>query len=159
MLTPPQAINDQREIDERDEHDIEFFKPGEDAPKSLEPTEQPFDLVASRIQGSIVFPRRESIVLGRYHRYIASLHRQLPPLIAFIRSIHEQGDRMRSFSEALQQLAPLRGIVGLAWGQGKREGRSSIRSNRMNRGRPSAPGLTNGVRAVCLTPPCHPDGP
>ena len=65
-----QALDDQREIDERNEHDIEFFKPREDAPKSLEPTEQPFDLIASLIQGSIVFPGRESIVLGRHHRNI-----------------------------------------------------------------------------------------
>ena len=65
-----QALHDQREIDERNEPDIELFKPREEAPKSLEPTEQPFDLMASLLQGSIVFPGRESIVRGRHHRHI-----------------------------------------------------------------------------------------
>ena len=74
LLTLTQAVDDQREIDERDEHDIECFKPREDAPKSLEPAEQPFDLIAALIQGSIVRPGRESIVLGRHHRHIPSLH-------------------------------------------------------------------------------------
>ena len=39
-------------------------------------------------------------------------------------------------------------IMGLARGQSKRYGRSSIRGNQMNLGGPSAAGLTNGVRAV-----------
>ena len=90
-----QAIDDQREIDERDEHDIEFFKPREDAPKSLESAEQSFSLMASRIHGSIVFPWRESMLLGRHHRNIPSIQGQLPRRIAFIRPIHPPVDRAR----------------------------------------------------------------
>lgn len=41
-------------MDERNEHDIEFVEPREDAPKSLEPAEQPFDLITSLLQGPIV---------------------------------------------------------------------------------------------------------
>jgi hypothetical protein len=88
--------------DERDEHAIERFTPREDAPQSLEPAEQPFDLIAARIQGSIVLPWREPIVLGRPHRHLPSLHGQLPRRIAFIRPIHQQVDRARHSSDALQ---------------------------------------------------------
>ena len=97
MLTLPQALDDQRKIDERDEHDIEFFKPREEAPESLEPAEQPFDLIATLIQGAIICPWRESIVLGRDHRHIPSFHGQLPRRIAFIRPIHQQVDWARHF--------------------------------------------------------------
>jgi len=89
-------------MDARNEQDIEFFKPREDAPKSLEPTEQPFDLIASLLQGSIVLPGRESIVLGRHHRHIPSLHGQFPRRVAFIRPIHQQVDWARHAPEALQ---------------------------------------------------------
>ena len=146
-------------MDERDEHDIQFFKPREEAPKSLEPAEQSFYLIASRIHGSIVFPWRESIVLGRHDRNKPSIRGQLPRHIAFIRPIHPPVDRARHSPKALQQLSSLGRIVGLARGQGKRYGRSSIRGNQMNLGGPSAAGLANGLRAVFLTPPCHPDGP
>jgi hypothetical protein len=94
------------------------FKPREDAPKSLEPAEQPFDLIASFIHGSVIFPWRESILLGRHHRHIAYLQGQLPRRIAFIRPIHHQGDRAWHSPDALQQLSSLRCIVGLARGQG-----------------------------------------
>ena len=64
-----QAIHDQREIDERNEHDIEFFKPREEALKSLEPAEQSFYFIASSlIHGAIVLPWRASIVLGWHYK-------------------------------------------------------------------------------------------
>jgi hypothetical protein len=66
-----QAIDDQGEVNERDEHDIEFVKPREEARKSLEPAEQPFDLSASFIDGSLIFPWYEAILLGRHHRNIS----------------------------------------------------------------------------------------
>jgi hypothetical protein len=80
-----QAINDQREIDERDEHDIGFFKPREEAPKSVEPAEQSFDFMASLIHDAIVLPWRASIVLGWHYRNKPSIRGQLPRRIAFIR--------------------------------------------------------------------------
>ena len=88
-------------MDERNEQDIECFKPREDAPKSLEPTEQPFDLMALRIQGSSVLPGRESIVLGWHPRHLPELHGQFPRRVAFIRPIHQQVDGARHAPEAL----------------------------------------------------------
>ena len=43
VFTPSQE-NDECEVGAADEHDIESFEPREDAPKSIEPTEQSFDL-------------------------------------------------------------------------------------------------------------------
>ena len=140
-------------MNERDEHDIELVKPREEAPKSFEPAEQPFDLMAACIQGAIVVPWRAAIVFRGHHRDIPEFHGQLSGLIAFIRSIHEQGDRARPFPEAMQQLASLRGIVGLARRQGKRQGRSSIRGNQMNLGGPPAAGSTQGLRTVFFNAP------
>lgn len=70
LLKLTQTLDDQCDMDERDEHDIEFFKPREEAPKSLASAEEPFDLIAARIQGTIICPGRESIVFGRHHRHI-----------------------------------------------------------------------------------------
>ena len=50
---------------EGDEHDIESFKPREDAPKSGEPTEQPFDLGSPLAHCAVVFPPRDAILLER----------------------------------------------------------------------------------------------
>jgi hypothetical protein len=140
-------------MDERDEHALELFKPRENAPKSLEPTEQPFDLVASLLQGAIVFPWRASIVLGRHHRHRPSIPGQLPRGIAFIRPIHQQGDGARPVPEAVQPRSPLGGIVGLARGEGKRSSRSSIRGNQMTLGGPSAASPAHGLRAGFFNAP------
>jgi hypothetical protein len=140
-------------MDECDDHDIALFTPREEAPQSFEPAEQPFDLIASCIQGSSLFPWRESIVLGRHHRPIPYLHGQLPRRIAFIRPIHSQVDRARHSPDAVPPLPPLGRIVGLARGQGNRDGRSRLRGHQMNRGRPSAAGPATGVRAVFCNAP------
>ena len=57
----------------------------EEAPKSLEPAEQPFDLIAACIQGDQV-PWRAAIVFRGTTDIPSS--GQLSCLIAFIRSIH-----------------------------------------------------------------------
>lgn len=83
-----QAFDDQCEIDEREKHDIKLVRPREKAPISLEPTEQPFDLIASCLQGLIIDPWHAAIALRRHHRHIPELHGQLSCLIAFTRPIH-----------------------------------------------------------------------
>jgi hypothetical protein len=49
-------VHDPREIDERNEHDIEFFKPPEEAVKSFETSGQSFYFIASLIHNAIVLP-------------------------------------------------------------------------------------------------------
>ena len=68
---------------------IWFVKARKEAPKSIEPAEQPFDLIAPFVQGVIVVPWRAAIVLRGHHWHIPELHGQLSCLIAFIRPIHQ----------------------------------------------------------------------
>ena len=109
-----QPINDEGEVDKSDEHDVKLFESREDAPKALEPAEQPFDLVAPFVQGTVVLPRPDSVLLGWHHRAKAEGERQLPGLIAFVRPVHQQVHRPRRSTQPAQELAPLGRIVGLA---------------------------------------------
>jgi Group II intron, maturase-specific domain len=85
----PQPFGDEREVDEGHEHDIKFLEPREDAAKTFESAEQPFDLIAPLVHGAVVFPRRDTIFLGRNKGDEAKIERQLPRLVAFIRPIHQ----------------------------------------------------------------------
>ena len=49
LLTLAQRLNDEREVDKGDEHEIEFVEATEDAAEALEPSEQPLDLIAASI--------------------------------------------------------------------------------------------------------------
>ena len=55
----PQPISDEREVDTSDKHDVELCESREDAPKALEPAEQPFDLVAPLIRRAGILSHRE----------------------------------------------------------------------------------------------------
>ena len=58
-------FDDQGEVDEADEHDIEFLEAGEDAAEAFEPAEQALDLVAPLVQRAVVLPGLDSVGLGR----------------------------------------------------------------------------------------------
>ena len=62
-------------------------------------------------------------------------------------------------AQLAQELAAFGRVVGLAGGQPTRYGRASIPGHQMNLGGPSRAGLADGVRAVFLAPPVHPDAP
>ena len=49
-------IDDECEVNEGSDHDIEFFKAGEDAPKAFEPAKQPFDFISTVIDFPVVHP-------------------------------------------------------------------------------------------------------
>ena len=59
-----ERFDDQREIDKGDKHHVEFLESRENASKSLQPSEQSLDLVASLVHSAIIFPRIDSIALG-----------------------------------------------------------------------------------------------
>ena len=62
-------------------------------------------------------------------------------------------ERPRRLAQTAEQLATFGRVVGLARGQRKGYGRSSIRGNHMNLGGPSAAGLADGLRAVFFRAP------
>ena len=62
-------------------------------------------------------------------------------------------------TQAVEELAPFRCVVGLPRGQRQGYGRSSIRGNPMNFGGPTTAGLANRLESVFLRHPCRRDGP
>ena len=64
----PQRFDDKREAKKGQEHDVEFFKTRKDAAEAFEAPEQPLNLVALRVQGTIIFPRMQPVGLRRNYR-------------------------------------------------------------------------------------------
>src|SRR6476620_12374530 len=87
------GFDDEGEIDEGDKHHVEFLESRENASKSLQPSEQSLDLVASLVHRTVVFPRIDSIAFGRNDGNEVQVQRQLPGLVALVCTIHEQMDR------------------------------------------------------------------
>ncbi len=140
-------------MDKSPEHHIEFLESGEDAAKAFEAAEQPLDLVAPPVQGAVIVPSGDAVLLGRHDRDEAEGQGQLPGFVALVGAIHEQGDRPCRPAQLAQQLAAFRRIVRLPWRQGERQGGFGVRGNQMNRGGPSAARLADGLRAVFFNAP------
>src|SRR6185312_5345181 len=94
-----QPIDDECEVDETNEYDVELLEPREDASEALASTEQPFNLVAPLVHCSVVFPRRDSILLGRNDRDKSKIEGQLPRLVAFVCPVHQQVQRPRCLAQ------------------------------------------------------------
>lgn len=97
--TNAQSIGDECEVDESHEHDIELLEPREDPAKAFESAEQPLDLIAPLVHGSVVFPRRDAILLGRNDRNKAQIKCQLPRLVALVCPVHQQVQRPGRLAE------------------------------------------------------------
>jgi hypothetical protein len=58
------SFDDESEVEEgKDEH-IELLKSGEDSPEALEASEEPLDLVALLVEGTVLVPGLDTIALG-----------------------------------------------------------------------------------------------
>src|SRR5258708_37440924 len=148
-----EGVEDQGEVEEAKEEHVERLEAGEDSAEALEATEQPLDLVAVLVEGSVVVPGLDTIGLGRNHRNHAQVEHELSGLIAFIGSIHQHGQAFGHSREFPKQLPSLGCIMGIARRQSEGYGRSSIRGNHMNLGVPSAPGLADGLWSVFFRAP------
>jgi len=140
-------------VDEGDEDDIELVEPAENAAKSLESSEQSFDLVALSVDGTVVFPRRQTISLGRNNRDVTQIKCQLVGLVALISTIHQQVDGRIDRTEGKQKLPALRRIVGVTGREGEAYGCSGICGNQMNFGGPPTSGFSDGLGAVFFNAP------
>ena len=101
----------------------------------------------------------QAIAARGNHREEAKVQSQLERLVVLIGTVHDEIQRGGQRSDAAQQLAAFDRVGGLARRERKRYGRSSIRGNQMNLGGPAAAGLSDGLRSVFLTRPCHRDAP
>ena len=140
-------------MNECHKHHVELLESREDAPESLETAKQAFDLVAPLVHLAIVLPGRDSIRLRWHDRDETQVQCQLPGLLAFVGTVHQQMDRPTGLAQTVQERAALGRIVRLAWRECEGDGGSSIRGNQMNLGSPSAAGLSNGLLAVFFSAP------
>ena len=145
-------------MNEPDEHHIKFFESREDAAEAFKSSEQAFDLITAPVH-DLSYSQGSTRLLWRHDGNESQVQRQLPGFVALVGAIHQQMDRPVGFAQAADQLAPLGGIVGLAWRKGKGYGRSSIRGNHMNLGGPPPRDLPMACGPFFLTPPCRRDEP
>ena len=88
-----QPISDECEVDESDEHEVEFLEPREDASEAFESTEQSFDLITSFVHGAVVFPRGDPVLLGWYDGDKPEIKRELPRFVTFVCAVHDEMER------------------------------------------------------------------
>src|SRR5205807_9844350 len=113
LLTQSQPVGDQREADESDEHDVEFFEAREDAAEALQAPEQTLYLVAPLVHLTVVLPGRDARRLGRNDGYEAQVERRLSGLVAFIGAVHDQVQRSIGSAEPAEQCTPFWRVAGL----------------------------------------------
>jgi hypothetical protein len=71
-------------VNEEHENAIQFVESGEDSSKALQPTKQPFDLVAFFVHLLAIFPGTPAIAFGWYDGKHFKRQYQLAHFIAFI---------------------------------------------------------------------------
>ena len=148
-----QRIDDQREDDESEVHDIKLVEAREHSAEALEPPEQAFHLVAPPVHFPVVFPGRDAAALRRHHGCEAEVGCQPAGLIVLIGPIHDERRAARRPLQPLQELPPLRGIVRVAGREREGHGGPIIRGSQMKLGVPPAPGLADALGAVFFSAP------
>src|SRR5690606_21349855 len=125
----------------------------EDAAIALEPTEQALDLIATLVHLAVVLPRFDPRLHRWHHWNETQIQRQLPCLIAFVGTVHQQVHWSAGRPKTAEQAPAFRRVVRLTRREAERHGRSSIRGNHMILGVPSASGLSDGLWAVFFSAP------
>jgi len=104
-----QRLDDERAVDEGDEHKIEFVEAAEEAAKALGSSEQPLDLVAASMPGFLEPPRFDAVRMRGDNLNEAQVQRLLPPESAAVdvvaQDIGLRADTLTSWhNEALARL-------------------------------------------------------
>ena len=88
---------------------------------------QSLDLIALPVELFVVTPRLRQVRLGRHDRDASSVSHRTACLVIGISLVHDDA-RASHERNGLQQFAPLRRVVGIAWTQ--RKCQSAVRSGR-----------------------------
>lgn len=137
LFTLSEPIDDEREIDEGEEHHVQFVESGEDTTEAFKATKQAFNFISALVHFAVVFPWRKTVAFGRNNGNEAKIERELPRFVAFVCLVHKQVQWPIRPSKASQQGAPFWCITRLAGRERERYCCSSIRGNHMNLGGPS----------------------
>lgn len=113
MFTLSECFDDKGEVEEANEQHVEFLETGGGSVEAFEPTEQPFDLVAFLVEGSVIHSGSVRLDLGgntgTKHRSSTSWR-----VSTLIGSIHQQGEAVRHPRQLPQQFAAFGRIVRVA---------------------------------------------
>ena len=103
-----------------------------------------------------IFPGGTPGLARRTHRREPQPQRQLAGRVALVGPIHHQRQRLALDSQALEQLAPLGRIRGLARRQRTRHRCAILRGNQMHLGGPARAGFAEGLGPVLFRAPVPP---
>ena len=140
-------------MDKGQKDSVEFIIAGENAAKTFDAAKKPFNLIALFVQLLIIVPRIFAIAFRRNYGYIAKLHSQSSGLIPFIGSIHQEVNRMVSWTELPQKGSAFRTIAAVASRQREYYPISIRCGDHMKFGVPSAPCSPDGLCAVFFKAP------
>lgn len=101
MFTLSKPGDDERKIDEGDEHHIQFVESGKDATKTFETAEQALHFVSALVHFAMIFPWLKAIAFGRSDGNKTQVERELSRLVALIRLVHQQVERPIGWPKAL----------------------------------------------------------
>ena len=132
----PKRFGDEREVNEGGKHDVELAVAGEDPAEALQAPEEAFDFVAA-VELLVEAPGAAAMLSGGHHRREPQIQGQLACFVAFVRTVHDEGDRF--FGQWQRPQEPPSGgrVVVLSRREGEAHRSSSIRGNQMNFGAPS----------------------
>ena len=147
------GINNESKVDKRQKDNIKFIIACKNTAKSFETAKEPLDLITLFVQLFIIVPRIFAVAFWRNDRYIAEFLRQSPCLVSFIGPVHQKINRMVSRTELPQKGAPFRSIAAVSCGQRKYYPIPVRCGDHMKLGVPSAPRLSDGLRAVFFKAP------
>ncbi len=120
----------------------------EDPAITLEPAKQALDLIATLVHLAV------DARLYRWHHWNETqIQCQLPCLVAFVGTVHQQMHRPAGRPKTAEQAPAFGCVVRLPRREAERHGRSSIRGNHMNLGVPSPSGFSDGLRTVFFNAP------
>ena len=119
LFTLTQCLEDEREHDEPEKEHIKLLKARNDPAKALQASEQALDFVAPCVEWLVVRPGGESVLAGRHHGREPEGHREVAGLLALVGAVHHQRWGRGLRTQAMEQGASCRRVVGLAKGKGE----------------------------------------
>ena len=90
-----------------------------DPAKALQAPKQALDFVAPCVEWPVVRPGGESVLAGRHHGREPEGHREVAGLLALVGTVPHQRRGRGLRTQALEQGASCRRVVGLARGKGE----------------------------------------
>lgn len=153
LLTQPQAVSDERKVDERGEHGVKLLEAREDSSIAFASAKLALDVDTKPVYRSVVFPGPDTSAHRRHDRDKAQVACNLARFAAFVGAIHEQMHGSARCANALDQFTAFGRVLRLTWPQREGYGRARVRGKEVDVGVPSATGIADSLRTVLCRAP------